>query len=202
MIAVIYSFLCILIPCGLYQVYAGRKKKAFAGWEKKHRFCHRVWVFLFFLYLDAAFLTAGIGTVWDIGKYDTLIRLDEINLLPFQSEGAMTYVLNIIMFLPLGFLLPLIWGKYRSLKRTAAAGACLSLVIEVCQLFNLRATDIDDLMMNTLGAVFGYLLWCLFHMLFSKVGKNGELLFPGEPELYLGLSVLGTFLFYNWRWLL
>ena len=83
-----------------------------------------------------------------------------------------------------------------------SAGACLSLVIEVCQLFNLRATDIDDLMMNTLGAVFGYLLWCLFHMLFSKVGKNGELLFPGEPELYLGLSVLGTFLFYNWRWLL
>ena len=112
-------------------------------------------MFLFLLYLYAAFSAAGIGTVWDVGQYDTLIRLDEINLLPFQSEGAMTYVLNIVMFLPLGLLLPYIWKEYRSLKRTAAAGACLSLAIEVCQLFNLRATDVDDLMMNTLGAVFG-----------------------------------------------
>ena len=40
-------------------------------------------------------------------SYDTIIRLEEINLLPFQSEGIMTYVLNIIMFLPLGFLIPL-----------------------------------------------------------------------------------------------
>lgn len=156
----------------------------------------------FLLYLYAAFSAAGIGTVWDVGQYDTLIRLDEINLLPFQSEGAMTYVLNIVMFLPLGFLLPYIWKEYRSLKRTAAAGACLSLAIEVCQLFNLRATDVDDLMMNTLGAVFGYLLWYLFHSFFPKAGKDEVLLFSGEPEIYLTLSVLGTFLFYNWRWLL
>jgi len=202
MIAVIYPFLCILIPCCLYQIYTERKQNAFAGWEKKRLLCHRVWVFLFLLYLYAAFSAAGIGTVWDVGQYDTLIRLDEINLLPFQSEGAMTYVLNIVMFLPLGFLLPYIWKEYRSLKRTAAAGACLSLAIEVCQLFNLRATDVDDLMMNTLGAVFGYLLWYLFHRLFPKAGKDGVLLFSREPEIYLTLSVLGTFLFYNWRWLL
>lgn len=202
MIAVIYPFLCILIPCSLYQVYAGRKRNAFAGWGKKRLLCHSVWVFLFLLYLYFAFSAAGIGTVWDIGKYDTLIRLDEINLLPFQSEGAMTYVLNIIMFLPLGFLLPFLWKGYRNLKKTAAAGAGLSLAIEVCQLFNLRATDVDDLMMNTLGAVFGYLLWRLFYRLFLKAGKDGERLFPGEPESYLVLSVLGTFLFYNWRWLL
>jgi glycopeptide antibiotics resistance protein len=34
---------------------------------------------------------------------------EEINLVPFQSGVGLLNLLNIIMFTPLGFLLPLVW---------------------------------------------------------------------------------------------
>ena len=45
-----------------------------------------------------------------------------LSLLPFQSEGLFTYLTNIVMFMPLGFLLPYIWKNYRSLAKTALTG--------------------------------------------------------------------------------
>ena len=45
-----------------------------------------------------------------------------MNLIPFSSEGAMTYILNIIMFMPLGFLLPLIWENFRNAKKVVLMG--------------------------------------------------------------------------------
>ena len=97
---------------------------------------------------------AGIGSIWDLITYGKLDN--SINLIPFSSEGAMTYILNIIMFMPLGFLLPLIWENFRNAKKVVLMGFLMSLTIEICQLFNIRTTDIDDLMMNTLGALVGY----------------------------------------------
>ena len=136
---------------------------------------------------------------WDIGHYDTIIRLEEINLLPFQSEGIMTYVLNIIMFLPLGFLIPLIWKRYRNPLKIFMIGFGFSLSIELCQLFNRRNTDIDDLMMNTLGAVIGYFIWKLTKRLFKNINHKSISLSKLEPIVYLTLAVLGEFLLFNWR---
>ncbi len=63
---------------------------------------------------------------------------------------------NIAVFLPFGFGLALAWR--RSIVRVALAGLGLSLVIELLQLvIPSRATDIDDLIFNTLGAALGAL---------------------------------------------
>ena len=70
-------------------------------------------------------------------------------------------VLNIIMFVPAGLLLPLVWEKYGKLKETAGYGFLLSLLIECSQLFCWRVTDINDLIMNTFGAVVGWMVWRL-----------------------------------------
>ena len=44
-----------------------------------------------------------------------------------------------------------------------AAGAGMSLVIEILQLpFDTRASDIDDLILNTIGVVIGYGIYYLF----------------------------------------
>lgn len=64
---------------------------------------------------------------------------------------------NVLLFAPVGFLLPMIWRGFRRLTRTAAFGVCMSVFIEVNQLFNYRATTTDDVILNTLGAVLGYL---------------------------------------------
>lgn len=99
MLSTIYALLCIIVPCSLYQLIICKRQNK----KQENKAIHFVWVYIFLLYIYLTFSVAGIGSIWDIGHYDTIIRLEEINLLPFQSEGIMTYVLNIIMFLPLGF---------------------------------------------------------------------------------------------------
>ena len=164
MLSTIYALLCIIVPCSLYQLIICKRQNK----KQENKAIHFVWVYIFLLYIYLTFSVAGIGSIWDIGHYDTIIRLEEINLLPFQSEGIMTYVLN----------------------------------IELCQLFNRRNTDIDDLMMNTLGAVIGYFIWKLTKRLFKNINHKSISLSKLEPIVYLALAVLGEFLLFNWRFFL
>ena len=140
---------------------------------------------------------AGIGSIWDLITYGKLDN--SINLIPFSSEGAMTYILNIIMFMPLGFLLPLIWENFRNAKKVVLMGFLMSLTIEICQLFNIRTTDIDDLMMNTLGALVGYCCWKVFSLVFRNAGTKCVEIKKSEPVIYMFGGILGVFLLYNWR---
>ena len=137
---------------------------------------------------------AGSGSIWEINRYNSLIRMEEINLLPFQSEGYLTYILNIIMFMPLGFLLPLIWFKYRTIYKTILTGLGFSFAIELGQLFNRRATDVDDLLMNTAGTAIGFLIWFIFKKLFCIKSCSYE---SKEPVTFIALAFLGTLLLYN-----
>ena len=159
------------------------------------------------IYVSMAFSVTGMGSIWDFGKFGDLIRADEINFIPFVDGVGMGHVLNAVMFVPLGFLLPFIWKRYRNVFKVAAAGACLSFAIEVCQLFNRRASDIDDLLMNTLGAVIGFGIWAAYYRISGeKDGKRKSartLALTGrEPEIYLIAAVIGRFFLYNWRALL
>ena len=86
-----------------------------------------------------------------------------INLTPFQvlEVAALDYVNffgNLILFVPFGILLVLLSYRCRNIFVTAAFGLILSIGIEVMQLFSLRSTDIDDVLLNTCGAVFGFLI--------------------------------------------
>lgn len=103
------------------------------------------------------------------------------NLIPFRFlfdtynevfvNGNFNYFLinflgNIIMFLPFGFFIPLLWNI--SDKKTIAIGFCSSLFIEFCQLFLTRGTDIDDLILNTVGTILGLFLYRLLHKKFKN----------------------------------
>ena len=144
----------------------------------------------------------GIGTIWDIGKFGDIIRPEEINLIPFSDTSFITCFLNAFMFMPFGFLLPLIWKNYHTLTNVVLAASAYSLAIELCQLFNRRRTDIDDLLMNTLGAAVGFFCWRLFDLCFKKRRKKAVSLSRWEAAFYLSLSIGGQFFFLNWYWLL
>ena len=73
---------------------------------------------------------------------------------------------NIILFMPFGFIIPLLWKV--SDKKVIVIGFCSSLFIEVCQLFLTRGTDVDDLILNTLGVVFGLLFYKLLYKKFNN----------------------------------
>ena len=121
---------------------------------------------LFVLYLCEMFDVVGIPAA----QY---IRWEpNISLIPF-SDGThwlgVQRVLNAVMFAPFGFLLPVLWRSCRKWSVTTFAGFLLSLTIEILQMFCFRATDVDDLLMNTLGAGFGYFAaWLFFHKKWAR----------------------------------
>lgn len=128
----------------------------------------KVWILLLALYLAAVYNVAGAPELPYI--YPNF----NMNLIPFVDirSDVCAYIinsgLNIILFIPLGFILPLLWSRFRSRKRLILTGFSFSLAIELSQLLNFRITDVDDLIMNTLGAWLGYELVMYLHRRSSK----------------------------------
>lgn len=111
------------------------------------------WAVLFVVYMNAMFCVVGIPSA-------QFVRWNpEINWIPFRdfsSENIVGMGLNILMFIPFGAFLPIYFGRFWKMSTTVLAGAFMSFTIEVLQLFTFRLTDIDDLIMNTLGTLLGY----------------------------------------------
>ena len=90
----------------------------------------------------------------------------KLNLLPFvhlleKYEGWRRNLFgNIALFVPVGVFWPLCFGKLDRVWKVVLAGFFFSLLIELSQLlFYERSTDIDDLILNTLGVWIGALLF-------------------------------------------
>ncbi len=116
--------------------------------------------FLFAVYLSAMFAVVGLPDI----RY---IRFDlHMNLIPFayMFSDYLNSLLNVLLFLPMGFFLPILWKYFKKFHRTLLFGICTSLLIELLQIFTLRATDVNDLMTNTLGTIVG---WCLARLLIN-----------------------------------
>ena len=71
---------------------------------------------------------------------------------------------NVVMCMPFGFFPSLLWAR-PTWKRAALIGFSSSSFIESVQLFIDRGTDIDDLILNTLGALGGCWLCLLLRRL-------------------------------------
>lgn len=86
-----------------------------------------------------------------------------------RRELLLNIIGNVGLFLPSGIVLPLLYRKLDRFWKVAAAGAGMSLCIELLQLpFAGRATDVDDLILNTLGCMIGYGLFALVRALVQK----------------------------------
>lgn len=71
---------------------------------------------------------------------------------------------NILIFTPVGFFAGLLSDRPRWWKG-ALWSLALSAFIETAQLFVCRGTDVDDLLLNTLGGLLGYGCFCLLRRL-------------------------------------
>nr|WP_315023852.1 VanZ family protein [uncultured Aminipila sp.] len=86
-----------------------------------------------------------------------------INLNPFMvlnniATNPMNFFGNMLMFVPLGILLVLLSYKCQKLHVTLLIGMGISLLIEFIQLFESRSTDVDDVILNTIGTFAGYIV--------------------------------------------
>lgn len=94
-----------------------------------------------------------------------------------RSRGLVNLAGNVVMFVPIGLLLPLAtrWRRWRRL-RTIGACATLSVVVEALQLAAGRAVDIDDVLLNTAGGALGAVLGVHTALLIAVQldGSHGE----------------------------
>jgi glycopeptide antibiotics resistance protein len=76
--------------------------------------------------------------------------------------------MNILMFVPYGLLLPMTFEKMKRLWKTALCALCITIAIETLQYFMGRSADIDDVIMNFIGGILGYLLFLLMQAAFGE----------------------------------
>ncbi|MDR2703362.1 MAG: VanZ family protein [Cellulomonadaceae bacterium] len=189
----LYRFLCVFIPISIYLAIRRARSSSYesTGWK--------FWALLVILsiYLAVVFYLTGFPSVWSLRTdYLAQIALDPLSFL----RNPATSILNILLFVPLGFLVPLLWKGFRSFGRVALAGLAFSALIEISQLFTTRTVTVDDLLMNTLGAVIGYCLLTLALKWFPRIAPvntydHAEL---STGYRVLGLGAIGYFLLFHW----
>ena len=75
----------------------------------------------------------------------------------FVRIAVMNLFGNVLLFMPLGALLPMSFPRLKSLWRVLGASAAAVICVEICQMLTLLGRcDIDDLILNLLGTALGY----------------------------------------------
>ena len=113
------------------------------------------------------------------GYWDELSQ--NINLVPFRTIGGYMDRLynsagklnhqavinlggNVIMFIPLGFLLPFVSDRAKKLKNCFVMTFAVILSVELLQLAALLGSfDIDDLLLNMIGIFMGWMAYIKIH---------------------------------------
>lgn len=144
---------------------------------KKINYYHEVLLFIFYIFLigliSQTIITNNIG----------YININKINIIPFKfiidmynkdiNYFIINFLGNIIMFIPIGLCIPLLWNI--SNKKVLLIGFSLSMFIELCQLFLNRNTDIDDVILNTIGVFIGIIIYNLLNKKYNlKINKFKE----------------------------
>ena len=183
--------------------------------KQKVRIHHVVGLCLFTLCMSLVFQITGLSPM--SGWPPDAITETDYNLVPFVGiweilDSSFRYsdpiyavsnlLGNVALFIPLGFFVPLLWKRYRKLWKTALFGLAVSLCVELVQLLVGRGTDVDDLILNTIGAVVGYALFRLARKLarpFLKrfVLSKSKVATPWRffPYVCVIVPLLTTFLF-------
>ncbi len=156
---------------------------AFTEYKKRTKFL--CWI-LFAIYI--AVLIYFLFFADGLGRTDSsLVQQYSSNLTLFQEirrfwvyrkQIGFSYVFlnlagNILVFMPFGFLLPIMSRKLRGFFRIVLLGLALSLVVESIQLATGTGIfDVDDLLLNTIGAALGFMIFAIVNHRRKKKSKS------------------------------
>ncbi|WP_186577299.1 VanZ family protein [Aquibacillus kalidii] len=108
----------------------------------------------------------------------------DYNIIPFQSiyqyvSGFEKFGLhlltdnffgNMLAFVPLGLLLPILFSRMRSSRIVTIFSSLLSVSVETAQLIaRVGAFDVDDILLNTVGGIIGYMIFRVLLKSFIKL---------------------------------
>lgn len=81
---------------------------------------------------------------------------------------------NVLIFLPFGFFMPMA-SKRRSFLVTIIYSFILSLIVETSQLFmQVGSFDVDDLLLNTIGGMLGYITFAVCNVIRRNYAKKAK----------------------------
>ncbi|MBR5868018.1 MAG: VanZ family protein [Clostridia bacterium] len=117
--------------------------------------------------------------------------MEGYNLIPFSTIASQLALLtrggslrtfalinlvgNVILFVPAGYLIPLLFPRFRRFPPFLSVLFLSLFAIEGIQLVTgLGAFDVDDILLNLLGALMGYLLFRGFPQYLLQRSKNHE----------------------------
>ena len=133
-----------------------------------------------------AYIIMVVGVTF-LDRTTGMVRVKNLHFLSSYREAWNSFIprtwrfiiLNILMFIPLGVLLPLLDNKFRKFKWTFVVALLATLIIETLQfLTGFGIFDSDDLFNNVLGAVIGYgFVMIAFTLLKKEKNKRKKLLF-------------------------
>jgi glycopeptide antibiotics resistance protein len=127
-----------------------------------------------------------VNVVHSINVIPLVTIIENINQIGTAYDGDVLFMVslilrnvggNILLLTPLGFLAPILWNKFRGFKEVILLGLVVTITIELLQLLENfaggwgRVTDVDDVICNVLGVVFGYLI---YHLII-KVGDKYQI---------------------------
>ncbi|MBO7374538.1 MAG: VanZ family protein [Lachnospiraceae bacterium] len=151
----------------------------------------------FILYIPILIYTTFFGartTLYGMSIWDYAVRM--ANLKPFKTISMYTKMLkdpsnqmfsvalvnlsvNLVLLFPLAYLIPALFSKLRNIFATI--GVCIGalVVIELMQLFTRRGSfDVDDFILNMIGALIGFGCWKLQYVIGKK--KKGKSIFDED----------------------
>ncbi|OZM57032.1 hypothetical protein CIB95_09690 [Lottiidibacillus patelloidae] len=128
---------------------------------------------LYFFFLG--YITLFTYNYYVYGPSFNVVIFDSIKLMLRSGNYWLFFknvIGNVLLFMPLGFLLPLIHRKMRNFFYMFATGWLLSTFIELIQYtVAKRIFDIDDILLNTIGTVVGFILFHLFAFIYKLTIK-------------------------------
>ncbi len=141
--------------------------------------CFIIYIILLFYFL---FFSDKFGRTTSRQEYT-------YNIIPFQEirrfikyreiigfESFMVNIAgNILAFCPFGFFLPILNDKKRGMLYVTLVSFEFSLLIELVQLITrVGSYDIDDIILNTIGGILGYIIYCICYFIWKRrFGKHG-----------------------------
>ena len=132
-------------------------------------------VMVYFLFFSEGFnRTEGNLYQYNLDLFREIERgfwyLEQGNVLYF----VVNVVLNVVAFMPFGFILPIITPKNWELFPIFLVSLEMTLAIELLQMvFQVGIFDVDDIFMNTLGGMLGYILYEVCYGLLKRWIRRG-----------------------------
>ena len=136
------------------------------------------------------------------GRVEPLLSVYKDAWHTWSGRAWRNIVLNVLMFVPLGILLPLVGKVFRKFWVTYLCGAALSAMIEGLQLaLNRGLCSLDDLINNASGAMIGYGLYSAVAYLIDRKNNRAKALrrnavlsqIPLVFAVFVALGILASY---------